>query len=241
MEKYIREGGNSSANIKSLSFTPKLLEPQKTSNEPLNFESELTRRRNNNKNIISPEQMFFQYILLIKNFYNDKSEGSLISKDTNKDLQIKLLTLENEKSMILNKNEVSLDSPTKKLYETNKILQQNDEKLKFFSEENRNLKSKMRLLEAENNELSLSLASIKEKYESLRDIDSPIKEVSQIKKVLKQNDERIIQLENEKTRMRAQIYSYEQDIEKNQQNQLVLHENSILKQEVKEIKEKYEI
>ena len=53
-------------------------------------------------------------------------------------------------------------------------------------------------LEEENERVKSIYEDVKEKYESLRDIDSPVKEVSQMKKVLKQNDVNIERLLREK-------------------------------------------
>lgn len=45
------------------------------------------------------------------------------------------------------------------------------------------LKLRITSLEIDNDQLTKSLNDVQEKYESLRDTDSPIKEVSQMKKL----------------------------------------------------------
>ena len=49
-------------------------------------------------------------------------------------------------------------------------------------------------MKIENDHLSSLLLEVTNKYESLRDIDSPVKEVSQMKKLVKSNDENIMLL-----------------------------------------------
>ena len=80
-----------------------------------------------------------------------------------------------------------------------KLLKQNDSKLenlvkakKDYINEIEVLKKKLKSNERENDSLNIevtqlksSLSEITDKYESLRDVDSPIKEVSQMKKLVK--------------------------------------------------------
>ena len=42
-----------------------------------------------------------------------------------------------------------------------------------------------------NNELLMEINEIKEKYEDLKDIDSPLKGINEIKQILKKNDKKI--------------------------------------------------
>lgn len=94
-------------------------------------------------------------------------------------------------------------------------LNKEEEYKKFITE----LKSTIANLEIENNSLKNSLDEIKDKYESLRDIDSPIKEVSQMKKSLKtdenldalrkENQTLILKLQNQENITKETIHEYE--------------------------------
>ena len=79
-----------------------------------------------------------------------------------------------------------------------KLVKKNDENLEILKNENKDLKIKLQefyrisqqnmeyksdisLLKIENNSLKKISEDIKDKYESLRDVDSPVKEISQMK------------------------------------------------------------
>ena len=74
--------------------------------------------------------------------------------------------------------------------------------MKSFDEQ---LKVKVIELEQENENVKKSLKEVKDKYESLRDIDSTIKEVSQMKKLLKINDSNFEMMKNEKEELLKKI------------------------------------
>ena len=101
-----------------------------------------------------------------------------------------------------------LDSPIKEVSQMKKLIKKNDETIKLLKQENSDYQKKSKQLENKTQELAKNLEEknmkiisleeenervksiyedVKEKYESLRDVDSPVKEVSQMKKVLKQN------------------------------------------------------
>ena len=74
---------------------------------------------------------------------------------------------------------------------------------------NSELKGKISALEIENEHLRSNLKEINDKYESLRDIDSPVKEVSQMKKLVKKNDESLIILKNDNKDLLIQLIKEE--------------------------------
>ena len=80
---------------------------------------------------------------------------------------------------------------------------------------------------------------IKEKYESLRDIDSPVKEVSQMKKLIKQNDISIEKLNKEKQDLNKKINeSFKLNEELMEKTQNLEIENEHLKSSLQEINDK---
>ena len=83
------------------------------------------------------------------------------------------------------------------------------------SKEIENLKAKIINMDIENDHLKNSLGEISVKYESLRDIDSPVKEVSQMKKLIKKNDETIAILKNENKDLKLKLQEIEQNTMKN--------------------------
>lgn len=64
------------------------------------------------------------------------------------------------------------------------------------------------------------LTDYKEKYESLRDIDSPIKDVSNMRKLLKSNDQTLNQLQKENLELNNKI--------KPMESKLIEYEKQIL-------------
>ena len=114
-----------------------------------------------------------------------------------------------------------------------------------------NLLRKVQNLELANEHLNNSLLDITSKYESLRDVDSPVKEVSQMKKLVKINDESInvLKAENKDLKMKLkEIQEKSNDIllenpiiEELKKKILSFEsENDRLKKFNDEIKEKYE-
>ena len=101
-----------------------------------------------------------------------------------------------------------VDSPVKEVSTMKKILKDNDKNVVLLKEENNSLQKKLASLEKGNAQLIKNLKDINDKYESLRDVDSPIKEVSQIKKVLKQNDEKSKLLVEENKHLNEKIKNY---------------------------------
>ena len=111
-----------------------------------------------------------------------------------------------------------IDSPIKEVSQMKKLIKKNDETITILKDENKDLKlkfqeieqntmknleiedlqAKIYRLESENERINKISEEIHEKYESLRDLDSPIKEVSQMKKLLKQNDIVVDKLMKEK-------------------------------------------
>jgi len=97
-----------------------------------------------------------------------------------------------------------VDSPVKEVSQLKKLLKNNDIntenqkkeiedfKIKFteIKNEKEDLERNYLKLQEEQAKETHEFTEIKEKYESLRDIDSPVKEVSQIRKLLKQSEER---------------------------------------------------
>ncbi len=120
------------------------------------------------------------------------------------------------------------------------MLKQNDTNNELLKQENLKLLIKLKSFEElkvavdrneiENVQLKNTLKEINQKYESLRDIDSPVKEVSQMKKIIKQNDLNIASLKEE---------NYELLI-KNKSLGILKIEISQLKSSLKDITEKYE-
>ena len=125
-------------------------------------------------------------------------------------------------------------------------LNKEEEYKKFITE----LKSTIANLEIENNSLKNSLDEIKDKYESLRDIDSPIKEVSQMKKIIKKTDENldalkkenqtlILKLQNQENITKETIHEYEKkyklDITGESKDNIIIELNSKVHQLEKDI------
>ena len=106
-----------------------------------------------------------------------------------------------------------IDSPVKEISQIRKITKQNDVKIESLKEENSLLSEKVALLEPfriENEELKKQFKEVREKYESLRDIDSPVKEVSQIRKIMRQNDEKLQSLHQENLALKNEINKFEE-------------------------------
>ena len=133
-----------------------------------------------------------------------------------------------------------IDSPVKEVSQMKKLLKQNDSNIEVFKQENMNLLLKLKSfdelkiefdrIEIENAQLKKTLNEINQKYESIRDIDSPVKEVSMMKKLMKQNDSNIEGLKEENTELLAKTRSIEP----------LKIEISQLKNTLQEITEKYE-
>jgi len=73
------------------------------------------------------------------------------------------------------------------------------------------IKEKFFTLEVEDKELKASAQEIKIKYESLRDVDSPVEEISQLKSLLKNNDEKLEVLKSEKQEFLIKVEKLESE------------------------------
>jgi len=102
---------------------------------------------------------------------------------------------------------------------------------------NAELKDKIRALEFEKEKNIKELIEITQKYESLRDLDSPMKEVSEIKKLLKQRDSENQELKENNKDLSLKLNNLEDLLQKQED---ISQENFQLKQHLSEITEKYE-
>ena len=147
--------------------------------------------------------------------YNNLLKDFNIVKEHSIAMEVETQDLKNSYQEIKNKYESlrDVDSPIKEVSQLKTIVKDNDEKIEVLKSEKQELVIKLQKIECqplnepenrtildenENENLRKALFEMKEKYESLRDIDSSVKEVSQIKKILKLNDSN---LENSKLEM----------------------------------------
>ncbi|MCB1713492.1 MAG: hypothetical protein KDH96_13795, partial [Candidatus Riesia sp.] len=134
---------------------------------------QITLLEDRNEKLFQENQNINQEILSLKQKINENQESNLIlSKE-------KVRLLEENNELRVQKHEIKRPSPltqTKINFE------------KEYKKINDELKEKARNLEHENVRLKSSLEEITEKYEKLRDVDSPVKEVSQMKSIMKKTD-----------------------------------------------------
>ena len=97
------------------------------------------------------------------------------------------------------------------------------------------MESRIIVIENENIHLKTILNDYQEKYENLRDIESPIKEVSNMKKMLKSNDLALSNLQKENLDLKNQIKPLEAQI-KHQDNEI-----DLLNEKLKQISDHYEV
>ena len=110
----------------------------------------------------------------------------------------------------------------------NELLQENEKKLDFY--ENYKIQSVKELssLKAENERNKKNYKEINEKYESLRDVDSPVTEVAQMKELMRKTDEMAKKAQSENKNLKNSL----DENEKNMQylkNQLEENERNMKK------------
>ena len=94
-----------------------------------------------------------------------------------------------------------IDSPMPKMKKIKKTIVDNDKLISKLQDENtkfiknqqniRDLQLENKILKAKNDDLLSEILEIKEKYDMVKEIDSPLKGVNEMKQVLKKTDEKL--------------------------------------------------